>query len=564
MAMKRRNPPTTADLPLSRTVTDSFFASLDMVLSQDPSVEAQYLLSTYKTKFVEADKNSSNQRRQAAIDKWLQTEHNNAIVNKRLEQFGQSVSVDILPGVSVRRFLDKVTSMIACILPPSPSFDIAYGGFSGGASTSKKRLLGHPAKKFLDKADATRPALQHFHETSRGHAWATHLNGSVGLEPNIVPGNVLFTVPKNSVIDRVACKEPDLNMFFQKSAGNQIRTLLKRVGVNLNDQSINGELARVASINGLLMTMDLSSASDSVCTSLVQRVLPFDWFHWLYALRSPLTSIDGEEHFNEMFSSMGNGFTFELESLLFYSIARATAYFTGHKGRISVYGDDIIAPSLMVDDLTSTLAFCGFSVNRDKSFSDGPFRESCGKHWHDGLDISPFYVRRPFKTISDLILTLNQLTSWSSRCIGVVDPRYEAIILKYRSHIPSNLWGGGDLTSRTSLVTGDSPRMELVTKTKAQPNSHIGGLLFWMHNRLQQTVDPASSFGQTFVVKRTILSLRWWLQSSLISISDFCAEPLESAGSAVEHFARQRRRKDTNGDVPVFLSRYGVDVENPN
>jgi hypothetical protein len=322
----------------------------------------------------------------------------------------------VLPGVSAKRFLDMVGQVVSRVLPWTPSLDIANGGFSGGASTSKGRRHSHPAVKFLDKADVTRPAVSLFNDVNRKTRWADHL-GDSGLEPRFVIGNVMFTVPKNSDIDRCCCKEPDLNMFLQKGFGNQIRKLLKKQGVDLNNQSINREYARIGSVDGSLMTLDLSSASDSVSTELVRRVLPFDWFHYLDLVRSPITEIDGDNHTNEMFSSMGNGFTFELESLLFYSIARATAYFGGWKGSISVYGDDIIAPAGMYDDLVSALSFCGFKTNPDKSFWEGAFRESCGAHWHSGRDISPFYIRGPFRTISDLILTLNQLTHWASRGI---------------------------------------------------------------------------------------------------------------------------------------------------
>ena len=336
----------------------------------------------------------------------------------------------------------------------------------------------------------------------------------------------MFTVPKNSDIDRCACKEPDLNMFLQKGLGNQIRRCLKRAGIDLNDQAINRELARVGSIDGSLMTLDLSSASDSVCTELVRLVLPPDWFYYMNLVRSPITMIDNERHENEMFSSMGNGFTFELESLLFYALARATAYFGGWKGRISVYGDDIIAPTGMYDDLVSALRFCGFRTNESKSFATGSFRESCGGHWDAGLDVTPFYIRGPFRVLSDLILTLNQLTSWASREIGVVDPRYEVFMRRFWKYIPEQLWGGSDLTSRTSLVTGDRPRSELVYPVKDKEVHHLGGLLLWLF----QTLDRVSE-GCLFVTRTTLPS-----------------------------FARMRRRRFVDWreglaehDVPIFL-----------
>lgn len=518
----------TADFPLSRSLTDEFVADLKAVIELDPSPEATYLGEQFLTKFVELDKQSASLRRSRAIEKWLKTEATNSITNSRLRAFAGSDSVDVLPGISARRFLDRLRVIVAQIVPFTPSLDVANGGFSGGASTSARRAESHPALKFLDKADVTRPALPVFREVIRGTRWADHF-GDSGLEPRFVSGNVLFTVPKNANIDRVACKEPDLNMFLQKSLGNQIRSCLRRAGIDLNDQSRNRELARIGSVTGSLLTLDLSSASDSVTIELVKAVMPSDWFYYLDLFRSPLTEIDGVQHVNEMFSSMGNGFTFELESLLFYAITRTVAYFAGVRGVISVYGDDIIAPTEIGQDLISALSFYGFSTNVDKSFMDGPFRESCGAHWHGGLDVSPFYLRQPFRSVSDLILTLNQLTGWSSRVLGVVDPRYEEIIIKYAQYVPSDLWGGDDLTSRQSLVTGHTARKELVEVVEEIPHDHVGGLLFWM----------------------------------FLAVSNSSPErdPIGSSGSRTLPYKRIRTRRIVNRpDVPVFLRRF-ADVQ---
>lgn len=515
----------TADIFLPRSLTDEFILDLQRILSEDGSFEANYQAACFLSKFTVIDKQNSADRRSRAIDKWLKTDSTNATTNKRLSTFHRSASLEVFPGVTAVDFLSRVRANVAHVLFVDPSFDLAHGGFSGGASTSKTRVHSHPAMKFLGKADVTRPVLPLFRDVIRGTRWADHI-GNPGLDPRIVEGNVLFTVPKNSDIDRVACKEPDLNMFLQKSMGNQIRYLLrKRVGINLNDQRINGELARVGSVDGSLLTLDLSSASDSISTKLVELVVPPAWFEILDLIRSKVTIIDSVEYRPEMFSSMGNGFTFELESLIFYSIVRAVAYLRGVKGRLSVYGDDIIAPSELGQDLISALAFCGFSVNEDKSFIDGPFRESCGKHWYLGRDVSPFYLRRPFSTISDLILTLNQLTSWSSRVLGIVDPRYEALHLKYRKWIPESLWGGDDLTSRSSLVTGDSPRKELHWPTEVIPHNHVGGLLFWHFLALTRGDGSDST----------------------------------TDASSLPRFARIRRRRSVNMyDLPIFLSKYDV------
>lgn len=548
MSPKNKSLPKTADTPLPRSLTQSFAESLKSLLIEDGSAKALYLEAELLRKFCDPSPGLAEQRRSRAIEKWLSTEERNAVTNDRFRRWGESQAVCVLPGISAKRFLGKVRSVIAQVLPWTPSLNISNCGFSGGASTSKGRRHSHPAVKFLDKADITRPAYETFMRINRGTRWADHMMNP-GLEPRIVAGNVMFTVPKNSDIDRCACKEPDLNMFLQKGLGNQIRICLKRAGIDLNDQSINRELARQGSINGSLMTLDLSSASDSVTTELVRSVVPADWFYYMNQFRSPFTEIDGKRHSNEMFSSMGNGFTFELESLLFYAIARSVAYFGGYRGKISVYGDDIIGPSSMADDLVSALDFCGFKANPEKSFWEGSFRESCGAHWHGGLDIRPFYIRRPFKTVSDLILTLNQLVEWASREIGVVDPRYENLFFEMANrYVPQPLWGGSDLTSRRSLVTGDAPRCELYYPTQDKPLHHVGGLLLWLFTGLERdsegclTVSDSSTPGWARMkrrLRRKSVIHKLWVDGKPKILREWTdVEPIEH-------------------DVPVFLTRYG-------
>ena len=211
-----------------------------------------------------------------------------------------------------------------------------------------------------------------------------------GTLARVVPGNIFFTVPKNAETDRGACKEPDWNMFFQKGIGDYIRARLKRVGCDLDDQTLNQRLARAGSIDGSLATIDLSAASDSNSISLVERIVPFELYRVMDDLRSPVTMLPSGEYYTpNMFSSMGNGFTFELESLLFLSLTRAVTSLFRIPGRISVYGDDIIAPTKCIPVLLDLLGYCGHRPNTDKTFHTGFFRESCGKHYFHGNDVTP-------------------------------------------------------------------------------------------------------------------------------------------------------------------------------
>jgi hypothetical protein len=477
-------------IPIPGDLTDQLIAKIEGL---SPSIKTDYLKANYLSKFVGPLTDSPLLRRTRAIEKWLETERQNEETNERL--IITDGEYNILPRVMLSRFVDFCTDLVIRIIGEVPPEESLIGSFSGGASTSRPRTVSHPATKYVGKSHVTSRALDVFNDTlSMMPLWQQSQESQEKdqlLEIEVVPGNVLFTVPKKSDIDRVACKEPDLNMFIQKGIGRYFRKALYKHGINLNDQSINRSLAWKGSVSDELSTLDLSSASDSVTRELVFMMLPPFWFTLLDSTRSPVTNIDGEEHRNEMFSSMGNGFTFELESLLFYVLARATAYFRGVSGVISVYGDDIICPKGMSHDLVSVLKFFGFTVNSEKSSFEGPFRESCGGHYYNGLDITPFFIRKPIDTIVDLIHTANSLRQWSS-CIlpsfsedrrplvGVLDPEVEPIWLWLKGFIPSDLWGGVDTSFKYQLVSNDKPRMRISEETRRKGTGY-GGYLHW-HN----------------------------------------------------------------------------------
>lgn len=88
------------------------------------------------------------------------------------------------------------------------------------------------------------------------------------------------------------------------------------------------------------------------------------------------------------FSSMGNGCTFALETLIFASLLHAVGSKIG-----LVYGDDITIETELAPALFRLLKFLGFVPNEEKSYTSGPFRESCGKDFFEGHDVTPFYLR---------------------------------------------------------------------------------------------------------------------------------------------------------------------------
>lgn len=208
----------------------------------------------------------------------------------------------------------------------------------------------------------------------------------------------LVYVPKDARSLRPIVVEPLLNGFFQKGVGAYIKKRLLLVGIDLLDQSINQNLAYQGSLDGSFATIDLSSASDTVSLGVARLLLPEEWFDFLLGLTTGKLQIGADVRELHKFSSMGNGFTFELESLLFWSVAKAVVELLKMESRVSVYGDDIIVPSHAYKLTTECLMELGFFVNSEKSFSTGPFRESCGADWFNGIWIRPFYAK---KRISD-------------------------------------------------------------------------------------------------------------------------------------------------------------------
>jgi hypothetical protein len=465
----------------------------ELGMSSPEDFKTQYLVKSVFSKFVSQDTDPDNVRRQRAIFKWLCAEANNAATNDRLSHIDGEYN--ILPRVTYDTFMDRVRSIVVDVLGDTVSEEALRGSFSGGASTSRRRTESHPSSKYLGEA----------HITDRALPWITALIGEYSLwheygglqDLTVVPGNVLFTVPKSTSIDRCAAKEPDLNMYMQKGAGDFIRKRLRFHGIDLNDQTKNQNLARRGSIDGTLATLDLSSASDSISCRLVEECLPTLWWSFLSDLRSPRTLIEGEWHENEMFSSMGNGFTFELESLLFYAFARATAWSLGVPGIISVYGDDIIVPTEIAHELTFVLQVLGFATNIDKSFIDGPFRESCGGHFISGFDVTPFYVKAPILRLVDLIHVCNSIRKWADVKNGmpILCPLVYDMWLELASHVPDIFWGGYDCSDKSRLVS--PPRVKnprrLVAK-RHKKSTGDGGYLY-AHNLMDSTSsleDPVS------------------------------------------------------------------------
>jgi len=257
----------------------------------------------------------------------------------------------------------------------------------------------------------------------------------------VVNSNKLGFVLKTAKTHRSIATEPLLNGFFQKGIDTNMRRKLLKVGIDLSDQGLNQKMAYQGSLDDSgegFVTVDLRNASNSVAIKPVKYLYPPDWFSLLDRTRSHYLSFDGKETRYEMLCSMGNGFCFPVQTLMFAAICVGSG--AGVPGvDFMVYGDDIIVRKKHVTKVLAMLKHYGFATNTEKTFLEGPFRESCGTDWFNGEDVRPFTLDFAFDKIECFFKYFN-LTQRSDRTSQFFAPGRElmmsALPIDYRFFRP--------------------------------------------------------------------------------------------------------------------------------
>lgn len=373
----------------------------------------------------------SDNAKTLAIRKWTASEAACLETNKAIRSLRDNPSGLENPRGYDLRAISRVIEKIEKVLGRFTRFKSSHSGYSEcargprwstGATALTKRgaevqeKMSFPiavtsfARKHLLLQILNDPVWgEHFLGTRPSGAWLPIRESDM---LTVVSSSVLDTVPKTAEVDRVICKEPAGNAFLQQGVRQYIRKRLKRFGVDLSDQTVNQRLARFASKDGSMATLDLSAASDTISLELVWLLLPSTWAEYLDDLRSPSTLLpDGTTVKLEKFASMGNAYTFELESLIFWAIAQ-TLCDDVEGSSCSVFGDDIIISTNLAHKLTEQLVAYGFSINAEKSFVTGPFRESCGGYYNTGESVKPIFQKNICNTPQETIRFHNRLRRW--------------------------------------------------------------------------------------------------------------------------------------------------------
>jgi hypothetical protein len=322
---------------------------------------------------------------------FIKSEFQNRVTNKKWSfqyQNGILYSHDDCILLAIARKISE-------IIGDPPLLEEMRFGFGPGsnANVTKKTGSRHKLQAAPACSDDMVPLLSKL-EQEMPHYFNSHIR-RLGRVVELFVGKLSF-VGKNALTDRSILIEPVLNTFVQKGIGQVLKQRLLAFGCNLYTQVKNQRLALQGSIDGTIATVDLRNASNRIALLVVYHLFSFsnEWLALLMLSRTGQYKYKGEVRTLEMFSSMGNGFTFELESLIFYATALVVAErLKLDTSKVSVFGDDICIPVEGVPLLYKTLKSMGFEINESKSFSSGPFRESCGLDYYEGQNIRPFYKK---------------------------------------------------------------------------------------------------------------------------------------------------------------------------
>jgi len=307
------------------------------------------------------------------------------ITNKRLDHY--FANPHRLDG-ELAKWRDRMEREIALLLGERSKFDDAMPSLiciTNGATEDRPRRRSLPFLKITGKLRAPRAAV-----SALGRLLLSYGVDLASCTFTSVERNAITLVPKNWKTHRTIAKEPTHSLPFQLALDSWFKSKLRKWGIDLSSQAKNQEFARIGSIDGSLATIDLAMASDTLAFNCVAWLLPPDWFELLCSFRSSSFSAPWGVGDYAKFSSMGNGYTFSLETLIFTAACRAIG-----SRQYAVYGDDIALETHLVPSLVKLLRFLGFRVNDEKSFynPDSRFRESCGCDYYKGNLVTPFYLR---------------------------------------------------------------------------------------------------------------------------------------------------------------------------
>jgi len=391
------------------------------VLLSEPSIDSIYSIRQFSGMWSKIERDCTPERIAAAFDDYYESEvavklSDAALLPQEIEDFERVARLlykDLFSELDRKIYSGEVIPKHG----PGSTADGTLGNKKYHWSTWTERLeFLFPAREFL----ASSYSLSFDHALN----WLTP-----GQEPPVK----VITVPKTQKTPRLIAKEPVHMQYVQQALleaiveGFERDDILSRF-ISFDDQEPNRYLAHEGSVDGTLATLDLSAASDRVSNQLVLRMTSL-WpslQEGLQACRSRTADVNGEVIRLAKYASMGSALCFPVEAMVFLTlIFMGLEKKLGHRltvkdikffdGQVRVFGDDMIVPIDYVQEVITTLERFGLSVNRDKSFWAGKFRESCGKEYYRGYDVSIVKLRSDIPTRPTHVQEVVSLSSFRNQ-----------------------------------------------------------------------------------------------------------------------------------------------------
>jgi len=378
-----------------------------------PSIAAIQAIRQITLMWAKIDLQCSPERMQAAFDKYLEIEQD-------IRHYDYTLSNDVTksPVLQDRTLADRfqrVGRLLWAELFTLCDEDIAKGRVvpkhGGGATADRRSGNGkYDPTLWTTRLENVFPFWEHLFP-NQGTSCVPRYEDVIFRSPGTeIPVKVIM-VPKTLKTPRIIAMEPTEMQYMQQGILRVMNRRIREVDISRNlicsdSQLPNQVAAKKGSMDGTLATLDLSEASDRVSNQHVRLLLANHRFlrEAVDATRSRKADVQGRTIRLAKFASMGSALCFPMEALVFMTVV-----FVGIEeklnrrltikdvqslyGSVRVYGDDIIVPVDYVQSVLQALETFGFRVSIDKSFWTGKFRESCGKDYYDGHDVSIVKVR---------------------------------------------------------------------------------------------------------------------------------------------------------------------------
>jgi hypothetical protein len=375
-------------------------------LLSDPSVDCIFAIRQLTLMFSKINLDCAPRRVRKAIDGYVECERE---LSEAVTEWNEDdlLTFSRLASLAFSSIFHRVNNRIK---------DGDLRGKHGPGSTAD-RIIGNDKysdSKWSWRLEEVFPAAEHIVPSQRSYSLLNRVEFS---EPGQELPVRVITVPKTLKTPRIIAMEPTCVQFMQQGILEVMMEEFKRDNllyelIGFDDQAPNQRMAREGSLTGELATLDLKEASDRVSNLLVERLTcDFPYLSGaVQATRSVRADVPGHGVIPlTKFASMGSALCFPMEAFTFFVVVLMGIQEELNRplvredlfrlrGRVRIFGDDIILPKEYVAAVMSKLERFNFRVNVSKSFWGGSFRESCGGDYFRGHDVTVIKVKELIPT----------------------------------------------------------------------------------------------------------------------------------------------------------------------